>query len=120
MTQDRLQTMFSEAELEEYIREANSGGNYEHWKRDVTTTEQVRTIVTELLKHVHPKGRLLLALYWGSNHPIGSEEYTTAQQSFLKFVELIKSGVERVGGEAFSKSGFHWIMWMDKFSVEVT
>ena len=85
-----------------------------YWKRDVDTAEKVHSIVTKLWEHVSSDGRLILGVYWGSNHPKGSEEEKKSHESFLQFIERIKTGAGKVDGEAFSESGFHWIMWIDK------
>lgn len=85
-----------------------------YWKRDVDTSEKVRTIVTKLWEHVNDNGRMILGVYWGSNHSKGSEEEKKSRESFLEFINRIKIGAGKSDGEAFSESGFHWIMWINK------
>ena len=85
-----------------------------YWKRDVDTSEKVRAIVTKLWENVKDDGRMILGLYWGSNHPKGSMEERKSHESFVQFIELIKTGAGESRGEACAESGFHWIMWIDK------
>ena len=85
-----------------------------YWRRnDVGSAEQVKAIVEDLLKHVHDDGRLILGVYWASSHPIGSEEYKNSLRLFHDFISVIKQGAPSPTGEAFSETGFHWVMWVD-------
>lgn len=85
-----------------------------YWRRgDVDSAEHINDIVADLLEHIHSDGRLILGVYWGSSHSEDSEEYKNSLKAFHKFISVVKQGAPTPSGEAFSETGFHWVMWVD-------
>lgn len=89
-----------------------------YWRReDVDSPDHINKIVEELLEHVNDDGRLLLGVYWGSSHPEDSKEREHSLEAFHKFINAIKQSAPTADGEAFSETGFHWVMWVDVASL---